>query len=192
MLAEEEIFEKPGPWMQLINQPNISNAIRPKSWGPSCWRFLDCLAFSYPCTPSPDQQANMGAFFHALKNVLPCYSCRHDFTKMMELDPIERHLHSRESLTRWLNDKHNQVNHKLGSETMPYNVYVTEFISGQKHHSSFLSSMPTLAAQVQDGANSKLAESNSGKMATIMVAVIMAAGLFFGLLSAMSKRRSNK
>jgi hypothetical protein len=181
-------------WMQLLNQDSIANAIRPKSWGPACWRFLDCLAFSYPATPSADQQANMAAFFHALKNVLPCYSCRTDFTRMMENEPIERHLHSRESLTRWLNDKHNQVNQKLGVSVVPYPVYVTEFcqypfttdtiessvsmLHGGQVHASSTSSPPALCP---DG--------NCGRTMGAVLIVVLAAGLVLGLISNMKKRK---
>jgi len=114
-------------WQEILSQPNIGNAIRPKEWGPSCWKFLDCLVFSYPLNPTEEQQAAMASFFHSLKNVLPCYSCRVDFTRMMEKQPIESHLHSREALARWLHEQHNNVNRKLGTPTISFEQYVLKF-----------------------------------------------------------------
>jgi hypothetical protein len=118
-------------WLTILNQLHIGEAIRPKTWGPQCWHFLDCLVFSYPIAPDADEQADMAAYFHALKKMLPCYSCRRDFTQMMEDDPIERHLHCRESLARWLHEKHNRVNRKLGKPEMAFEDYVTTFVQRQ-------------------------------------------------------------
>jgi len=180
-------------WMQMLNQTSIGNAIRPKFWGPACWKFLDCLAFSYPATPSPEQQANMAAFFHALKNVLPCYSCRRDFTKMMEDEPIERHLYSRESLTRWLNDKHNQVNHKLGSPIVPYPIYVTNFCStNSPNTSTTIQQWPLALSHGDDLTNGALVHGSkvsSGKWIWILIIVLLSVGLFYGLSSKITKRR---
>lgn len=182
-------------WMSLLNEPSIGNAIRPKSWGPACWRFLDCLAFSYPCTPSHEQQADMAEFFHALKKVLPCYSCRTDFTKMMDEDPIERHLHSREALTRWLNGKHNNVNRKLGTTTMPYPVYVSNFVSEAPMNFQRTWTVSQLSQGRGGGQAAGLTGAQSSgpekaSWATPVLVIVMSVGLFLGLMTLMGHGRS--
>jgi len=137
----------------ILNRPNIANAIRPKEWGPACWKFLDCLVFSYPLVPSEEQQAAMATYFHSLKNVLPCYSCRVDFTRMMEQDPIENHLHSRESLARWLHQKHNQVNEKLGKPTISFEHYVMQFDAPRATHQKSRSGASVLNTSATSAGN---------------------------------------
>jgi hypothetical protein len=107
-------------WEQILNQPTIPHVIKPKVWGPHLWSFLHCLALAYPQHPSMEDQANMHRYFHAMKNVLPCHMCKVDFTRMIEDDPIEYHLDSREKLCRWIVDKHNQVNAKIGAPAMSF------------------------------------------------------------------------
>lgn len=114
-------------WHTYLNQLVISDAIRPSNWGPPCWNFLDYLCFSYPIAPNAEEQQNMANYFNALKNVLPCLTCKTDFKQMLDEDPIDRHLHSREALTLWLLDKHNRVNSKLGKKQLSINDYVNHF-----------------------------------------------------------------
>lgn len=105
----------------LLDKSVIPQVVRPRHWGPQCWRFLHCVTLAYPkSSPTPQQQHEMREFFHALKHVLPCHSCRHDFAQMLEDDPIERHLQSREALSRWLVNKHNEVNIKTGVPVVAY------------------------------------------------------------------------
>jgi len=188
MLAAVESDQDQGRWMQLLNQSSIPNAISPKSWGPACWRFLDCLAFSYPLTPSLDQQEKMAAYFHALKHVLPCYSCRRDFTRMMEEDPIERHLHSREALSRWLNDKHNAVNQKLGASVLPYPQYVAEFIGSSSSPTTTIPPAPMIGAQVQAPPLSppEAPASRNNTMWIVLLAILLGGGL---LAAAASRKK---
>lgn len=118
-------------WMDILNKPHIGEAIRPAEWGPSCWHFTDCLIFSYPVVPSPEDQKRMLQYFELLKELLPCYSCRKHFQRMMKEDSVERHLYSREALARWWHEKHNMVNERLGKPQWPFHKYVTEFSQHQ-------------------------------------------------------------
>ena len=52
---------------------------------------------------------------------------------MLEEDPIERHLHSREALARWLNEKHNIVNQKTGKPHVSFENYVESFVAAKQH-----------------------------------------------------------
>ena len=105
---------------------------------------------------------------------------------MMEDEPIERHLHSRESLTRWLNDKHNRVNQKLGTQIMPYPVYVTRFCSDHRGACG-----ETISNTIQQPFISQGAQvgTPAGRWGVLILVVLLAAGLFFGLTSL--KRKSH-
>ena len=105
---------------EILSRHTIHEIIKPRIWGPSCWTFLHHVALAYPLYPTDEDKAAVHRYFHALKEVLPCYTCKRDFAKMMDDDPIEFHLQSRESLCRWLHDKHNQVNAKTGAPTMEF------------------------------------------------------------------------
>jgi len=89
----------------------------PSKWGPHAWAFLHMLTFSYPEIPHPEVRREFQAFFAALRTVLPCAKCRRHFAEkfdqtMNEMgdDPFA----SRDSLTRWLIDIHNDVNASQG------------------------------------------------------------------------------
>lgn len=118
-------------WQDILDSETIPHVIKPSTWGPSLWTCLHCFSLSYPLNPSDEDKAAMHRFFHAMKNVLPCGQCKSDFTLMMERDPIEHHLHSRESLCRWVNEKHNQVNRKTNSPTMTFEDSVTRWTQPQ-------------------------------------------------------------
>ena len=79
-------------------------------WGPSGWRLLHLIAFSY----EPDKQKEeVRELFETLPFVLPCKFCRASLAEYMEEDPLEPALKSRETLSKWLWRIHNMVNEKL-------------------------------------------------------------------------------
>ena len=76
-------------------------------WGPSGWRLLHLITFTY----EPSQSEKVGKFFETLPYVLPCKFCRCSLTEYMDEDPVQ--LTSRKALTKWLWRIHNKVNDKL-------------------------------------------------------------------------------
>lgn len=108
-------------------------------WGPPCWETMHAITFTYPTdNPTRQQKHEMSQFFYALADVLPCYKCRTHFKAMLDEHSIENHLSSRDALTRWLVDRHNDVNRRLGKPQVPYdfvaakysNYYATNKCSG--------------------------------------------------------------
>lgn len=79
-------------------------------WGPSGWRLLHLITFSYQ---PANQKESVRELFTMLPFVLPCKFCRASLAEYMEEDPIERALKSRELLSKWLWRIHNKVNEKL-------------------------------------------------------------------------------
>ncbi len=88
-------------------------------WGPSGWRFLHQISFSYNPTM---QKKPVRLLFEMLPFVLPCKFCRASLTEYMEADPLEPALRSQDALARWLWRIHNQVNAKLRKQGQPIEV----------------------------------------------------------------------
>ncbi|KAF8623237.1 hypothetical protein AX15_006471 [Amanita polypyramis BW_CC] len=82
--------------------------------GRATWTFLHTTAAYYPDKPTPTQRANMLALLRALPVLYPCGWCAIDFDKDMKEHPPN--VSSRVALSRWLCERHNTVNEKLGLE----------------------------------------------------------------------------
>jgi len=82
-------------------------------WGPSGWRLLHLIAFSYE---PAKQKESVRELFTTLPFVLPCKFCRASLADYMAEDPLEPALKSRDALSKWLWRIHNEVNEKLRSQ----------------------------------------------------------------------------
>lgn len=82
-------------------------------WGPSGWKLLHLVAYSYPDNPKCTDKQKFGMFYNNLKYVLPCKYCRISLTGFMEELPIEDHIDNKRQITKWIYDVHNKVNDKL-------------------------------------------------------------------------------
>jgi hypothetical protein len=96
-----------------------------KVWGPAGWLFLHCVTFGYPIDPDKyDHQHGLPPgstrrhytnFFNEVGKVLPCRYCRDSYLEYARENPVEKSIHDRESLIKWLYHIHNRVNDKLGA-----------------------------------------------------------------------------
>lgn len=82
--------------------------------GRATWTFLHTTAAYYPDRPTPTQRANMLSLIRALPLLYPCTHCADDFGEDMKGHPPD--VSGRVGLSRWLCERHNEVNHKLGKE----------------------------------------------------------------------------
>jgi hypothetical protein len=88
-------------------------------WGPGMWNALHSITFDFPENATEQDRQNYRIFFHSLKYVLPCASCREHYKQGIENDmPIE--LDNRDSISRWLVNFHNSVNKRLGKPEVSY------------------------------------------------------------------------
>jgi len=78
---------------------------------------LHSLAAHYPPQPSTYERAHAAAFFRALAALYPCTHCREDFHAAVAAVPPR--VESRQSLSVWLCQRHNEVNEKLGKPAFP-------------------------------------------------------------------------
>jgi len=102
--------------------------MNPAIWGKSAWIFLHSITMTYPVCPSESDKYNMKTFFMTLGNVLPCPTCKGNYTKHMEELPLTNEiLNSKEYLIKWLIDFHNLINKDNGKKQLTYddvqNIY---------------------------------------------------------------------
>ena len=60
------------------------NGYSPRVWGPSLWFAMTIIASNYPLVPARADEASYYRFFDNLRRVLPCKSCRAEYTKMIK------------------------------------------------------------------------------------------------------------
>lgn len=132
-------------WSDTLAKPQIHEVIRPTSWGRCAWTLLHCVSFAYPLAPTTEEKENTLKFVHGLRDVLPCPTCKEDFKEMLRVNPLERHLNSREAFARWTNGVHNQVNEKLGKPLVSFEESVSIWCQPR-----------TQAAQVHDASSPPL------------------------------------
>lgn len=90
----------------------------PKIWGPICWKFLECVAETYPNYPDIEERENMRNFLIYLGKVLPCPMCRENYEKKLQVMPInEKVLSNSKNLKKWITN----LRDKIKRENKKYN-----------------------------------------------------------------------
>jgi len=95
---------------------NSNNGFSTFIWGPCMWFFLHTMSFNYPVKPTKDDKKHYMAFLQSLQYVLPCKTCRENYTKNINEKDSKLTMavmKNRESLSRWLCDLHNKINGQL-------------------------------------------------------------------------------
>lgn len=80
--------------------------------GRSSWDLLHTIAASYPTTPSHSEKKAARDFLLALGVLYPCSFCAKDLREYLQAHPPR--VDSREELSLWCCEMHNEVNKKLG------------------------------------------------------------------------------
>ena len=95
-----------------------SHPLSPSEWGNHCWRFLHASSFTWPDNPTPEQQKSAKQFYNNLGEMLPCQRCRAHYNYHIRKKPPK--VDSKDHLSRWLVDIHNEVNVSQGKSTVDY------------------------------------------------------------------------
>lgn len=98
--------------------PSNSPGMNPAVWGPHFWFVLHLVSFHYPDPPNTFDKESFKAFYHAIKEILPCAKCRKHYKTYLSQYPIEPNLDRRIDLIRWVIQIHNFVNVKLGKPVL--------------------------------------------------------------------------
>ena len=94
-------------------------------WGPAAWKFLHAATFAVDEKPTPEMQHHIKQFFEALPHLLPCKICKRHFMEYVDNHPIDTS--SRQGLTKWLVDVHNNVNQLRKKPKVPYTQVENKF-----------------------------------------------------------------
>lgn len=87
-------------------------------WPNSFWYVLHFAAHHY----DPTKRQGFIDLINSYKNgVLPCASCTKHFNEMITNDPVEPHLNTQNELIAYVNNLHNNVNIRLGKNTISIN-----------------------------------------------------------------------
>jgi len=95
-------------------QPRADCPADTAALGRSTWTFLHTTAAYYPLSPSEHQQTQMRNLLSSLSLLYPCVPCAEDFQEKVKENPPD--VSGRYGLSRWLCERHNEVNVKLGKE----------------------------------------------------------------------------
>ena len=113
------------------------NNINPSKWGPPSWDFLFYIALSYPDAPTHEDKNNMSNFFTILGKVLPCYTCRDNYSSHLAKFPLEEEqLANRYNLINWLINIRNEVNRENNKPLVTYESIMNRYVKG--HHHNYL------------------------------------------------------
>lgn len=108
------------------HQKNNDDHFDVRIWGPKAWDFMHTVTFAYPeNNPSDLDKQNIIQFFQSIANNLPCKQCKFHFSKLLEEYPIPAE--NRETLSKWLVDRHNDVNKRLGKPIYPYEFVIKKY-----------------------------------------------------------------
>jgi hypothetical protein len=94
----------------VLNFYTCDRAMDTRYWGPSGWKLLHTITFSYEET----LKNYYSDFFYVIAFLLPCKFCRKSYSEYITNDPID--VSSKEHFTKWLWRIHNKVNEKLRSQ----------------------------------------------------------------------------
>ncbi|XP_075978679.1 evr1_Alr domain-containing protein Alr [Anticarsia gemmatalis] len=87
--------------------------------GRATWGFLHSMASYYPDKPTQAQSDDMARFFNIFAQFYPCEPCAKDLQQDLKKHPPQTT--SRDVLAKWLCDRHNAVNIKLGKPVFDCN-----------------------------------------------------------------------
>jgi mitochondrial FAD-linked sulfhydryl oxidase len=99
-----------------INETLKSCPLSREDLGNSTWSVLHSVAANFPDKPSALQKVQARRFFDALADLYPCAVCKEDFKEDVMKNPPD--VSSREKLSVWVCQRHNEVNVKLGKPEM--------------------------------------------------------------------------
>ena len=94
------------------NQPHVECPLDREELGRNTWGFLHTMAAYYPDKPTVEQQEDMSKLITLFSKFYPCDHCAEDFRESIKKNEPETK--SQFTLSKWMCERHNEVNRKLG------------------------------------------------------------------------------
>jgi hypothetical protein len=107
-----------------------ANGISPSLWGDSMWVSMYSIAFGYPANPSTKAMQSAISYFKSMCELIPCESCKDEYTQLLLKHPIELSVRSGADLCKWVNRIHNEVNVKLKKPAVTL-IKMRQYFSGE-------------------------------------------------------------
>jgi len=82
--------------------------------GRSTWTFLHTTAAYYPTQPTRMHQTQMLNLLKSLPTLYPCHVCADHLQEEVKLHPPDGAVSTRDGVMKWLCERHNEVNERLG------------------------------------------------------------------------------
>jgi hypothetical protein len=101
-------------------------------WGPHFWFFIHTIAISYPNYPNVPTKKKYYEFIQNIPLFIPNQSMANDFTKLLNLYPVQPYLDSRNSFVRWTWFIHNKLNEKLEKPILSLNDFYKKYYDEYK------------------------------------------------------------
>lgn len=83
-------------------------------WGFHFWMCMYSVALSYPENPTDIDKQSVTQFFSSIAYVLPCNSCRSEYSEMLKKYPLNDYIDNRTMLERWIGLVENNISNNLG------------------------------------------------------------------------------
>ena len=90
-------------------------------WGPTMWKTLHLITFSYPEKPSFSHRKQFYDFFNNLRYIIPCVYCRKNYIEHLNEIPIEPYLEQSRKVVEEGNPEYSVDSHMEESPLNPAN-----------------------------------------------------------------------
>jgi hypothetical protein len=103
-------------------------------WGPGLWTFIHMIALNVRLHPTPQEKQAYADFFKSLQQVLPCGTCRREFTKMTRHIPKNVFL-TRSTAFAWTVRLHHAVSRRLNKvQDLSPAIDWAAYYESKRHH----------------------------------------------------------
>jgi len=99
---------------------DLSSPLTRESLGTATWSLLHTLSALYPCHPTEQEKIHARSLINALSVLYPCKSCARHFRAFIASSPPS--VDTRHSLSIWMCEAHNSVNHRLNKQMIDCNT----------------------------------------------------------------------
>jgi hypothetical protein len=104
----------------------------PRVWGPHYWHVLHTIALTYPNHPNAITKKKYYEFINTLPVFIPIESMSSDFSKLLNLYPVQPYLDNRENFVKWVWFIHNKINEKLEKPQISLNDFYIKYYEEYK------------------------------------------------------------
>lgn len=107
-----------------MSEPFPPIGMSPSVWGPIVWMTMHIVTLGYSDTPTEFEKKAAIEFFESLTYMIPCPICKEHYKVILEKNPVQKAVKSRDSLVKWVFHIHNEVNEQLGKPKITLDQFI--------------------------------------------------------------------